>query len=235
VIDAPPKSTMDELFRIGFDIDTSHDPELVSAAMTYGSACWPCFSTIAARATAFCNEHCVPFCFIGTQEGQNRLDLHGEPALAGRGLPRLGDLSVKFMKPFRQHALARGAASAQLLELTECATVLLPFFEFVKKPPLAAQLDAIKQAGWELPQNTGMCSTNCMVNELGRQVMRSRFGFDLYQVIDAHERRLGNEVGHAVKGKDDVRPDLDVQAVVRGARMMKLSREEREKFGIGED
>lgn len=229
VIDEPGKDAMDQLFRIGFDITTKDDPEIVRAAMTYGSACWPCFAALSARATLFCRDNRVPFCFIGTQEGQNRLDLHGEPVLAGNGLPRVNELVQRFMDPFRQHVARRGVAAISVLETGECGTALVPFYEFVKKPPVAQQIEVLRQHGWSPPHNTGACSTNCMVNELGRHVMRSRFGFDLYQVIDAHERRAHNEArpGDSFEG-----PHVDLESVVRAARMMKLSRREAEKYHV---
>jgi hypothetical protein len=83
VIEKPDKVKTDGLFRVGFGIKKTDDPHIVKSAMTYGSACWPCFSIIAAKASTFCYDNKIPFCFIGTQEGQNRLDLHGQPVLQG--------------------------------------------------------------------------------------------------------------------------------------------------------
>jgi hypothetical protein len=228
VVDRPEKTDMDSLFRAGFAIQPHDEPEIVKAAMTYGSACWPCFATIAARASVFCQEHRIPFCFIGTQAGQNRLDLHGEAVLAGRGLPSMSELVERFMAPFRARAESMGLAASRVLASRATDTVVVPFFEFVPKPAIADQLEVLRAAGWKQPNNTGACSTNCMVNELGRHVMRRRFGFDLYQVIDAHEQRLtGDGAARPV-------PDVALRSVVRAAKMMKLSRQERAEFGIPE-
>lgn len=65
-----------------------------------------------------------------------------------------------------------------------------------------------------------------MINELGRAVMRSRFGFDLYQVIDANERRLGYAPDQAAAGSPD-------PAIVRlGATMLGLSEQEAAELGV---
>jgi len=228
VIEAPPKREMDQLFRVGFGIGVKSDPHLLRAVMTYGSACWPCFATIAARATTFCAEHEVPFCFIGTQPGQNRLDVGGRPGLDGIE-PRTEQLFDKFVGPITERAAQSSPAAARLLERRPCATLLLPFYEFVRKPPVAEQIAQLTASGWQMPHNTGACSTNCMMNELGRHVMRERFGFDLYQVINAHERRLGN---NSPEHRDVAAPPLDHGAVLVGARMINLSAEERKLHGL---
>jgi hypothetical protein len=227
VISTPERSAMDSLFRIGFGLreDSVADQELLKAVMTYGSACWPCFATIAARAATFCDEVGAAFCFIGTQRGQNRLDLHGQPVLAGQGLPRVDFMTEKFMRRFRALAEESDDEAAALLQTTECQTVLVPFYELVPKPSVDEQIAFIQRAGWTLPMNTGACSTNCMINELGRQVMRTRYGFDLYQIIDAHEQRLAD------RGPAAIAP-LDEDAVERGARLIGLSDDEREEYGL---
>jgi hypothetical protein len=198
--------------------------------MTYGSACWPCFATIAARATLFCHANDIAFCFIGTQAGQNRLDLSGQPVLAGRGLPRIDFLVEKFMQPFSDLAMKHDAKAATVLTRQLCPTVLVPFYEFIEKPTTQAQIEAIQRIGWELPKNTGGCSTNCMINELGRHIMRKRFGFDLYQIIEANERRLSDQSSDLQI--ELLRPELDQKAVTRGAKMIKLSDDEVHLHGI---
>ena len=230
IIETPPRAQMDGLFRLGFGIDASHDPGLVRAAMTYGSACWPCFATIAAKASAFCEKNKVPFCFIGTQEGQNRMDLNGEPALSGRGLPRMSDLVEKFMSPLRNYAETKNASGVSLLSTKVCDTVVIPFYEFVKKPEEAQQISILSQVGWQPPHNTGACSTNCMINDLGRHVMRTRFGFDLYQIIDAHERRIGNKPLSPDGGVPIA--SLDHESVARAARMIGMTDEEGAEYNL---
>ncbi len=229
-IEKPEGRRMNDLFRLGFGISQEDRPELVRAAMTYGSACWPCFATIAARSSAFCAAHDVAFCFIGTQRGQNRLDLHGRPALAGRGLPRMDDLTRKFIQPLRAHANTHCPSTSGLLAESPARAVVLPFYEFVPRPAREQQLRALQEVGWVMPSNVGACSSNCMMNELGRQVMRFRFGFDLYQVIDAHERRMNHEI-MPPEGLCQP-PVLDEQAVVRAARMMGMREEEARLYQI---
>jgi len=72
-----------------------------------------------------------------------------------------------------------------------------------------------------------------MMNELGRQVMRQRFGFDLYQVMDAHERRLGNKGDHSPEIM--TQPPLDQKSVQRAARMIKLTPVERKAYNLEEE
>jgi len=226
VIAKPPRDPMDTLFRLGFTVNETGDPELMRSAMTYGSACWPCFATIAAQATLYCHENDVAFCFIGTQKGQNRMDLAGSPALSGGALPPVMSMLDKFVAPMRRHAEENAPESAELLHTAECRSVLIPFYEFIEKPPFKEQIADLERAGWHMPKNTGACSTNCMMNELGRKVMRGQYGFDLYQIIDAHERRLSDDPTPAPVAL------LDEDAVRMGAKLIELTPVERLKFGV---
>lgn len=226
-VERPGKKRMDELFRLGFSVGPQDDPDAARAAMTYGSACWPCFSTIAACASRFAAERQIPLCFIGTQKGQNRLDLHGRPALSARRLPRLDDLSEKFVAQFRTLVAARAPEQEGVFAASKSPAVLIPFYEFVERPPYAEQIATIRTIGWDPPHNTGMCSSNCMINELGRKVMRTRFGFDLYQLIEANEQRLSGVC------KDDA--ELDPEAVELGAALLRLSEAERNELGLGQE
>jgi hypothetical protein len=231
VIEKPDKTKTDALFRIGFGINKNDDPTIVKSAMTYGSACWPCFSIIAAKASLFCSQHKIPFCFIGTQEGQNRLDLNGKPVMEGKGLPNSQFLVDKFMNSFSDFAKTKNPEAATLLDRPgRTETAIIPFYEFLKKPPVEQQVKFLESFGWSMPKNTGACSSNCMINELGRKVMRKRFGFDLYQVIEAHERRIGND--NHQPAPNELQPELDLSSVQRAAKMIRLSEDEKKEFDV---
>ncbi|MGV8953221.1 MAG: hypothetical protein ACOH2M_19145, partial [Cypionkella sp.] len=227
VIDTPPKAEMIQLFRLGFAIDKQSKPELARSAMTYGSACWPCFATISARASKFLRAHKVRLCLIGTQAGQNRLDLNGRPVLEITELPRVDSLIDKFVHGFADHAAEQQLSGRDLLETEQAGAVLLPYYEFLPKPAPEEQISTISRMGWNMPKNTGACSSNCMINELGRHVSRRRFGFDLYQIIDANERRLADD------GREIAAAPLDHSAVELGARLIALTDEERAQLGLG--
>lgn len=227
VIEVPDRQGMDGLFRLGFGLKDGQDKDLLSRVMTYGSACWPCFAAIAARATAFCAENDVAFCFIGTQQGQNRLDLSGKPVLANRGLPPMEMMVERFMSPFRDFATSQGASGASILTGSKVRTVVTPYYEFVPKPSVPEQIEFLEGLGWTPPKNTGTCSTNCMINDLGRHIMRKRFGFDLYQVIDANERRMRRRTGPL-----EAPAALDCTSVHAAARMIQLDAEEQKEYGL---
>ncbi|KVN92613.1 hypothetical protein WK11_28675 [Burkholderia ubonensis] len=232
VIDKADKTFADSLFRSGFDIDENSDIELKKGAMTYGSACWPCFSVIAVSASRFANSHRIPLCFIGTQKGQNRLNLEGSGVLSSKQLPKLNELVRKFVDPFKKAIPDQARMLQPDPDSVDFPTVLVPFYELVQKPDKEAQIRYLEERGWVMPKNTGACSSNCMINELGRAVMRSKFGFDLYQVIDANERRLGHRADQAAYGTPD--PKM----VKLGAVMLGLSDRELKQLGVqanGED
>jgi hypothetical protein len=226
VIEKSDKTLTDDLFRSGFSIDGNSDIELQKGAMTYGSACWPCFSVIAVSASRFANRHRIPLCFIGTQKGQNRLNLEGAGVLSAMELPKVSDLVDKFVKPFRKAIPNHVDQLRADPDEVGFPTVLVPFYELMRKPEKEAQIAYLGGHGWILPKNTGACSSNCMINELGRAVMRSKFGFDLYQVIDANERRLGHQPDEAAYGAPD--PKI----VKLGAVMLGLSDTEIGELGI---
>ena len=138
----------------------------------------------------------------------------------------MDDLVEKFVEPFKKAVPEHREALQTRHENDGFPTVLVPFYELVRKPAKAEQLAHLAQYGWVLPKNTGACSSNCMINELGRAVMRSKFGFDLYQVIDANERRLGHAPDQAAYGAPDAR-------IVRlGATMIGLAAAELDELGI---
>lgn len=230
-IEAPGKSVMDRVFRVGFDVDGSADVDLLRSVMTYGSACGPCFTAIASFALDFCRRNGPAFCFIGTQEGQNRMDLSGKPVLSTDALPRMDYMVTHAFAALRRHVDEALPDALPALKTGACPTALVPFYEFVRKPPLDEQLAVLTEAGWEMPHNTGACSTNCMVNELGRQVMRARFGFDLYQIMAANERRLQNARSKASVSPPSEDP-VDLAQAARAAKMMGLSAAERQRYGL---
>ncbi len=45
---------------------------------------------------------------------------------------------------------------------------------------------------WNVPTNTGVCSTNCMINDVGIYMQRKRVGYDNYTFSDSWEVRLGH-------------------------------------------
>jgi hypothetical protein len=191
VIDQPDRSAMNALFKLGLDITLDDNSDVVRGAMTYGCGCWPCLATLAARASRFAAEHRIPLSFIGSTPGQNRLDLHGGHVLSPTRLPKVMDLVDRFTASLVALAERRGTHAGDLMTPgADRDTILIPFYEFAGKPEPEHRKSILEAHGWHAPDDTGPCSSNCLMNELGREVMRSRFGFDLYQVIDANERRL---------------------------------------------
>lgn len=226
VIARPEQDPMNTLFRLGFAVNEEQDPKLLRAVMSYGPACWPCFSTIVAQSSVFCHENDVPLCFIGTQKGQNRTNMRGKPYVPGGALPPLDAAVEDMVSMLRAHARAKAPEAAELLRTFDTRTVMVPFYEFVPKPPLERKIADLEALGWVVPRNTGSCSTNCMMNELGYRIMRNQYGFDIYQIADAHERRLMPSPTPA-----DVAV-LDEDAIQRGARLIELTPVERLKWGV---
>ncbi len=226
VIARPDKNPMDTLFRLGFSVHDEEDPQLLRAVMSYGPACWPCFSTIVAQSSVFCHENDVPLCFIGTQKGQNRTNMRGKPYVPGGALPPLDAAVEDMVSMLRDHAQAKAPEAAGLLRTFRTRTVLVPFYEFVPKPTLERKLADLAALGWTVPRNTGSCSTNCMMNELGYRIMRNQYGFDIYQIAEAHERRL-----MPVPSPAEIAV-LDEDAIQRGAKLIELTPVERLKWDV---
>ncbi|WP_156076854.1 hypothetical protein [Saccharothrix sp. NRRL B-16314] len=226
VITRPEQDPMNTLFRLGFAVNEEQDPHLLRAAMSYGPACWPCFSTIVAQSSVFCHEKDVPLCFIGTQKGQNRTNMRGKPYVPGGALPPLDAAVEDMVSMLRAHAEAKAPEAAELLRTFRTRTVMVPFYEFIPQPTLERKIADLEALGWAVPRNTGSCSTNCMMNELGYRIMRNQYGFDIYQIMEAHERRLMPDptpAGIAV---------LDEEAIRRGAKLIQLTPVERLKWGV---
>ncbi|MDA3643110.1 hypothetical protein LZ318_19440 [Saccharopolyspora indica] len=228
VISRPEQNPMNTLFRLGFSMNEETDPNLLRAVMSYGPACWPCFSTIIAQSTVYCHENDIPFCFIGTQKGQNRTNMRGKPYVPGGPLPPLDAAVEDMVAMLREHAEKKAPEAARLLRTSRTRTVMVPFYEFVPKPPLEQKLADLEATGWKVPRNTGSCSTNCMMNELGYRIMRNQYGFDIYQIAEAHEQRLQDNPAPANIAV------LDEEAIRRGAKLIDLTPVESRKWGVEE-
>lgn len=140
-IETPGKHLMDQVFRAGLDVDSREsESDVLRAAMTYGSACGACFTSIASYAAKFCIENDPAFCFIGTQEGQNRMDLSGKPVLATESLPTVDIMLSRAFFALRRRIEEQVPGALPDIKPGACRTVLVPFYEFVRKPPLPEQI-----------------------------------------------------------------------------------------------
>lgn len=226
VIARPERDPMNTLFRLGFAMNEEDDPALLRAAMSWGSACWPCFSTILAQASVFCRDNAVPLCFVGTHKGQNRTTAGDSPIVRVDGLTPLDGVVEEQVSLLRKHAERKAPEAAELLRAGYSGTALVPFYEFVPKPPAEVIIADLAAIGWEVPRNTGSCSTNCMINELGYRIMRNQYGFDIYQIAEAHERRLSPDPSPANIAV------LDEEAIRRGAKLIELTPVESRRWGV---
>lgn len=226
VIARPERDPMNTLFRLGFAMNEQDDPALLRAAMSWGSACWPCFSTILAQASVYCRDNAIPLCFVGTHKGQNRTTAGDSPIVKVDGLTPLDGVVEDQVSLLRKHAERNAPEAAELLRTGYSGTALVPFYEFVPKPPAERIIADLEAIGWEVPRNTGSCSTNCMINELGYKIMRNQYGFDIYQIAEAHERRLSPDPSPANIAV------LDEEAIRRGAKLIELTPVESRRWGV---
>ncbi|MGB3438684.1 MAG: hypothetical protein WBA97_08005 [Actinophytocola sp.] len=226
VIARPERDPMNTLFRLGFAMNEEDDTALLRAAMSWGSACWPCFSTILAQASVYCRDNAIPLCFVGTHKGQNRTTAGDSPIVKVDGLTPLDGVVEEQVSLLRKHAERKAPEAAELLRTGYSGTALVPFYEFVPKPSTEQIIADLEEIGWEVPRNTGTCSTNCMINELGYRIMRNQYGFDIYQIAEAHERRLSPNPTPANIAI------LDEEAIRRGAKLIDLTPVESQRWGI---
>lgn len=64
---------------------------------------------------------------------------------------------------------------------------------------------------WSLPMNTGACSTNCMINDVGIYMQRKMYGYDNYTFPDSWEVRLGHIT--LEQGLEATKNEIDVNRV----------------------
>ncbi|MFI0797980.1 hypothetical protein SAMN04489729_1598 [Amycolatopsis lurida] len=226
VIARPERDPMNTLFRLGFAMNEEGDQDLLRAVMSWGSACWPCFSTILAQASVYCLDNAIPLCFVGTHKGQNRTTAGDQPIVKVDGLTPLAGVVEDQVSLLRGHAERKAPEAAELLRTGDSGAALVPFYEFVPKPPTPQIIADLEAIGWEVPHNTGSCSTNCMINELGYRIMRNQYGFDIYQIAEAHEQRLSPDPSPANIAT------LDEEAIRRGAKLIELTPVESRRWGI---
>lgn len=174
---------MDEVFREGIRKN--------------GSVCEGCFKILRTLSTMTAYEKNIKYVVSGLSRGQicdtKLYDILKQDVLTVEEIKQ---------KMFEQRCLYYANREYTLGKLCNQYTIgeevlkqveWVDFYQYcnVTKDEILAYLQK-KAYSWNLPTNTGACSTNCMINDVGIYIQRKRVGYDNYTFSDSWDVRLGH-------------------------------------------
>ena len=184
-------SAMDEIF--------------VESLLADSTVCSGCFRALTAISTRLAHEHGINMVVTGLSRGQIF-----DTKLAGlyqQGITRVEEVE-KNLQLFRKVFHANEDRTAQLLavNLDEVEIDSIHFVDFFRYDSIGVSgvrsyLQA-KDDYWSQPQDTGFCSSNCVMNDVGICVHSSQRGFHNYEAPLSWDIRLG------VSQRDEVLPEV---------------------------
>lgn len=181
------------------------------------SVCLGCFKVLNVLSTLYAYEHGIPYIINGLSRGQifdvRLYDIFQQ----GKQL----DVKAIEEKIWEQRCLYHAKKDyvtsilgekmllgKEILEKTE----VIDFYRYtdVKKAEIMEFLKQ-KSALWSIPKDTGSCSSNCKVNDVGIYVQRKRKEYDNYTFPNSWEVRLGHIT--LEQSKHELEIDVDEEKV----------------------
>ncbi|MFK7962983.1 MAG: amino acid adenylation domain-containing protein [Burkholderiaceae bacterium] len=173
-------SAMDEIF--------------VESLLADSTVCSGCFRALTAISTRLAHEHGINMVVTGLSRGQIF-----DTKLAGlyqQGITQVEEVE-KNLQLFRKVFHANEDRTAQLLavDLDEVEIDSIHFVDFFRYDSIGVNgvrryLQA-KDDYWSQPQDTGFCSSNCVMNDVGICMHSSQRGFHNYEAPLSWDIRLG--------------------------------------------
>ena len=159
-----------------------------------GHACWPCFTQISMHSIKLAVDKNIPNVVVGTTPGQIRQKEYNQKAKFSGLVDVYRNMvlpMLKLLKKTGQNELKSNLEMSVMSQLKALRIKLFPFYEHVYYNEHLV-LETIKNAlGWESPQSTDSCSTNCHLNSLGIQIHKDKYGVSPYVIPLARDVREG--------------------------------------------
>lgn len=206
--------------RLGVDSIVSRTPHMdeifVESLNNDHTVCTGCFRALTAISTNLLEEYGINVVITGLSRGQIY-----DTKLAGlfeEGIVDTAEVEEKLLL-FRQMYHATDDRTARLLDIDLGGVAFedihfVDFFRYdaISTEGVRAYLGA-RDSYWRQPEDTGFCSTNCMMNDVGICVHSHDKGYHNYEAPLSWDIRLGNL--SRPDGLQEVTADLKVNRVTR--------------------
>lgn len=159
-----------------------------------GFFCWPCFTMIGQYALKIALEKHIPNIVIGTTPGQLRQKRYNLLSKYNGILDTYRSMNLPMSKLLKLAGYKKGQQLFRLSLKDKLASLrirLVPFYEYIPYREDEALKTIEKELGWQKPQNTDSCSTNCELNSLGILLHIQRYSIHPYVIPLAHDVREG--------------------------------------------
>lgn len=181
------------------------DDIFIESLQSDSTVCSGCFKSLTAISTLLAEEKGINVIFTGLSRGQIF-----DTKLAGlyqQGIFEVNEIERQLML-FRQMFHAAQDRTNQLLEL-DLSNVpfekmhFIDFFRYdtVSVPNIRAYLKT-RDSFWQQPKDTGFCSSNCLMNDIGICVHSQNKGYHNYEAPLSWDVRLG------VSTREEVLPEV---------------------------
>ncbi len=162
------------------------------------SVCKGCFKVLTTLSTRYAYENHIPIIINGLSRGQI-FDVRLYDILKQGKINNVAEIEEKILEQrYLYHAkqdyvtqmLSKGMElERDVIEKTE----IVDFYRYTDVTKEEIQ-DFLKSRSdyWRQPQDTGSCSSNCRVNDVGIYVQRKEKGYDNYTFPNSWEVRLGH-------------------------------------------
>lgn len=193
IIYRPSQDLVNDILRAGI-FSYSNLASSKELAFMMGHVCWPCFVLIAMSSIKFAVEKQIPNLIVGTTPGQirqKRFDL----------VSKYNDLvdvyKVMIMPMLKLLRMAGDVHSIQSIDLPFVKKLkvlkvrLISFYEYNEYNEQKVIKTVESEFGWRKPQDTDSCSSNCLLNSLGIDIHRRKYGISPYVIPLARDIREG--------------------------------------------
>lgn len=193
IIFRPSQELRMTVFKIGI---SQYGQLAASQELAYiiGHVCWPCFVLIAMSSIKFAVEKQIPNLIVGTTPGQIRqkkYDLVSKYSNLVDVYKTMVIPMVKLLKITKNNKLIPAIDLPFLQKLKVLKIRLIPFYEYIEYNENMAIKTIQDEFGWNKPEDTDSCSSNCLLNSLGIELHRRRYGISPYAIPFARDIREG--------------------------------------------
>jgi hypothetical protein len=210
------------LFKAGiFKTDQNQNAKKMSFLV--GHVCWPCFVMISVFSIKTALEKNIPTIVVGTTPGQLR---QKESSLLNK-FSGITDVYKHMVEPFLEIISPEERKTLDLTlsnKLKSLRLKLVPFYEYHRYCEDEVFATVKSELGWEKPQDTDSCSSNCSINSLGIMIHKKRYNLSPYVIPIAHDIREG--LINREKALGDVNSSIDKNLASDIAGKLNLNLEE---------
>ncbi|MBI5144794.1 MAG: hypothetical protein HZA27_01250 [Candidatus Omnitrophica bacterium] len=169
-------------------------PTSKELAFVIGHVCWPCFVLIAMSSIKFAVEKQIPNVIVGTTPGQIRQKKFDLVSKYNDLIDVYKTMVVPMLKLLKVSSYAHFTQDLDLSFLKKLKVLkvrLISFYEHHEYNEERVIKTVENEFDWQRPRDTDSCSSNCLLNSLGIEIHRRKYGISPYAIPFARDVREG--------------------------------------------